>query len=106
MHLSDEAITPLRECFNEARMLGGLVQCLAQTPEDGIQVVVEIDENVGVPQTVPQFLAGDKFSRMLEENSKQDERFVAERDLDAALVQLARSRLSPANSLRYPVRKI
>lgn len=94
MHLGDEAVAPLGKCFYEPRMLGGVVQGFAQAPKNGIQIVIKIDENIVVPQPVPEFLACNEFPWMLKECRQQSYRFLPERNPEAPLEELTGSEIN------------
>ncbi|MGB9105684.1 MAG: hypothetical protein WCC59_13065 [Terriglobales bacterium] len=86
---SNEAVTAFWQGLDVARMLGGIAQRLAQAGDGGVQVVVEVDEDVVPPEPPVQFLAGDNFARVFEQRGKHLERLVAEVDPHAVFVELA-----------------
>ena len=66
----NEAISDSRQRLNESRILRRFAQSFAQPHYCRIQAVVEINERVTRPESFAEFLAGDNFSRPLNEDSQ------------------------------------
>ena len=83
----DEAVAVLGKSLDEPGTLGGVAERLAQPADRGVEVVVEIDEDLARPETVLQLAAGDDTAGMLEERGQDLEGLVAQPDTDAPLAE-------------------
>ena len=90
MDLSDKAVAETREGLNVNGGFGGIVKDVADTLDGVIQAVIEINESVGGPKGLVEFLALDKVSGFLEEKAQNLKCLGAEAKPDALVEQLLR----------------
>ena len=64
---ADEAITPLGHGFDEAWLLGGITQGLAQPGDGAVQAMIEVNKRVRGPQVLAQFIPRDHFPGPLQQ---------------------------------------
>ena len=82
---SDKAVAAAGQRFYKTRARCGIAQCLANLVDRSIQAVVEIDERVGRPDFLPQIVAGDDLSGMLQQSRENLEGLFLEPDAGAIL---------------------
>lgn len=70
------------ESFNETRGLSRIVQHLPQALHRRIDAMLKIDEGVGRPELLPQFLTPHNPPGMFDQHAKYAERLLAEPKLD------------------------
>lgn len=78
---SDEAVAVTRNCLDESRVIGIVIDSGAKFLEDHIKAAVEVDEGAFRPKMSSQFLAADNFSRVFKQDEQDAEGLVL--DLDA-----------------------
>jgi hypothetical protein len=76
-------------CFDESGLLGRIAQRIAQPLDGVVETLFKIDKGVGGPDLALQFFAGDKFTRMFEQDLQDVEGLVLEPNLKAVLADLA-----------------
>jgi hypothetical protein len=69
----DEPITALRHGFDEARILGRIVQCFAKPVNRLVQRLIEIDEGVVAPQLLAQFFSAHDLAGALQQDGQHAE---------------------------------
>jgi hypothetical protein len=74
----DEPVAATGQRLDEAGVIGGIAERVAQPGDGGVEHVVEIDEHVARPQPPAQFLARDHLARPLEQCEEHRERLVAQ----------------------------
>ena len=77
-----------RQRLDEARVLCRVVEYFPQARNRGVQVVVEIDEDVVRPEPLPQVLARDHFPRTLQQQRQHSERLLLQWHPHSGLAQL------------------
>src|SRR5207247_3958121 len=85
----NKAIAALGYRLDEARVLGGIFEGLAQPVNRLVQAAIEIDKGVGAPQLLLQFLTGHRLSGSLEQHGQDLKGLILELDLEALLPQFA-----------------
>ena len=85
---ADEAIASPGECLDEARVIGGVAQRLAQPPDGGVQIVFDIDEDVVRPEPPLEIVARDHLPGVFDERCQDLEGLLAEPDPHPALEEL------------------
>jgi len=70
------------------RILGGVVQNLADAVDGAVQVVVEVDEGVG-PEALLEFFASDDLAGALQQNGEYLEGLTGELEFDAIFAQFS-----------------
>ena len=90
LHLRNEPVSPPRQCFDVARVLGIVVEHLAQLLDVGIQAVFEVNDGVIRPEVFAEFLASDEFAGMFQQNRKNGDGLALELELRTVLPQLSR----------------
>ena len=89
----NEPVAALGQRFDEAGMVGRIVEGVAQPGDRAVQDVVEIDEHAVGPEPAPQVVAADQLPRVLEEGGQDLEGLIPERHLRSALVELPRCQI-------------
>ncbi len=84
----DKAVAVFGERLDEPWMLRRVAEGFAQPRDGGIQVVLEVYENVCRPEPVPQLLSRDDLAGLFEEVGQNLEGFFAEADLYSSPVEL------------------
>src|SRR5260370_1200266 len=74
-HRQEEAISMFRECFNKPRFLRRVAQSVPKFFDRGVQAVIEGTEGVLGPESLTQFIPGNNFAGVL-----QQQREVVTRD--------------------------
>ena len=87
--LGHEPVSAARQGLDEPRLSRRVSERLAQPAHGGVQVVVEVDEGLGVPEACAQLLTQDHLSGLLEEGDQDAERLVDEPDSGAVTEELA-----------------
>ena len=82
-HGPEEAVAVLGQRFDEARLRSGIAERLAQPSDDGVQVVLEIDEDVLGPEPALEILARDHLAGVFDQQHQHLERLVAQPDAQA-----------------------
>ena len=62
-----EAITPFGHGFDEAGLLGGITQGLAQPGDGAVQAMIEVNKCVRGPQVLAQLVPRDHFPGTLQQ---------------------------------------
>ncbi|HWI69760.1 MAG TPA: hypothetical protein VNS88_15530, partial [Nitrospiraceae bacterium] len=84
-----ESIPPSRHGLYERRILRRVTQRVAQTPDSGVEAMVEIDIGVGRPKVVAQFLPRDDLARAFKQLGEYLKRLLLQLDLDAIAAKLS-----------------
>src|ERR1700722_2679182 len=84
---SEETISPARHGFDEPGILRRITEGVPQSPNGGVQAVIEIDEGVRRPEPVAQLLAGHDFAGLLQKLCQYLERLLLELDLQPLAAQ-------------------
>ena len=92
-HRSDESVAAAGQRLDEPRHIGRVPERIAQPANGSIQAVLEIDECLRRPQSLPQLLAGDEFAGTIQQRLENLKRLIGEIDPDAGLPQLARAQI-------------
>ena len=87
MHRRDEPVSAFRQGLDILRILRGVAERLADLINRRAQAVVEVDDRFRAPDLLLQFLPGDDFSGVAEQDGEQLERLALQLDADAALPQ-------------------
>ena len=90
---ADEAVAAAMQRFHEPWMLGVVAQHRPQALDRRVQPMLEVDERAVGPQPVPELLAGQHFSRPLEQHRQQLERLVLQAEAHAVFPQLTRAEI-------------
>ena len=80
-------------CFHEPWMLGAVAEHRPQAFDRRVQPMLEVDERAVGPQPAPELVAGQHFSRPLEQHRQQLERLVLQPEAHAVLPQLSRAEI-------------
>src|SRR5207253_6392605 len=94
----NEPIAALRQRLDEARVFGRIAQSLTEPVDGGIEAVIEVDERVSRPQTLPQLVASDDIAAALEQQDEDVERAAAQLHAAPLFHELARA----AVNLEHP----
>ena len=92
-HRSDESVAASGQGLNEPRHIGRVPERVTQPANRGIQAVLEIDECLRRPQSLPQLLAGHEVAGTIEKRLENLKRLLGEIDPDAGLPQFARAQI-------------
>ena len=65
-----QPIAPATQCFDEARVLGRVAECVSYLPNRAVYRVVEIDERIVGPEALLNLLPGENLSGVLEVAAK------------------------------------
>ena len=71
---ADKAIATTRQSFHKPGRIGGIAQSFTEFVDRGAETMVEIDDGVGRPKALGDFLASDYLSWALQKNSQELER--------------------------------
>jgi hypothetical protein len=74
----EEAIAATRKSFNVVGMFGGIGESLAQLVDGFVEAILEVDESLGGPETLPDFFASDNYAGVLEKHEENLERLTGE----------------------------
>ena len=85
----DEPIAAPRHGFDESRVVGGVVERLAELADGAVQPDLEFDERVRGPEHASQFFAGDHFTGTAQQLLQDLEGLIGQPDLQAMATQLA-----------------
>jgi len=85
----DEAVAAAGEGFNEARVVGGVAEDLADAVDGGVDAVVEVDEGAVGPEGAGDLVAGEDLAGALEEQKEKLEGLGVELEAEALAAQLA-----------------
>jgi hypothetical protein len=88
LHRSDEPVTAFRQSFDVVGVLRRVAQGLPDLVDCRAQTVVEVDYRFRSPDLLLQFLPGDDFSGVAEQDGEQPERLALEFDAYSTLSQL------------------
>ena len=88
-HGSDESVAAAGQRLDEPRHIGRVPERISQPANRGIQAVLEVDECLGRPQSLPQLLAGNELAGTIQQRLEHLKRLFGKTDPDAALPQLA-----------------
>jgi len=98
----NKAVTPLGQCFNEARILGVVAQGFAQLVYRDAQTVIEINGRIGVPKPLLEGFAGQNLAGLLKQGCKQLERLPLKPDSHTGPAQLSALQIGFEDSELYP----
>jgi hypothetical protein len=84
----DEAIPCARQRFDIAGILGGVAESNAETIRRCVEPLLEIDEDVGRPQALPQFFPGYELAWPFEQGLEHLKRFALQLQPDSVFAQL------------------
>ena len=90
IHGSNESITAACVCFDIAGMLRRVTQRRPQSFNACIQAVIEIDERLSRPQSVPQHFTGNQLPGPLQEHLEDRERLTFQADAHSVFAQFSR----------------
>lgn len=88
-----EAIPKARNSFDETRLGGRIPQNFAQFFDRCIQTVFEVNECVGTPELVANFVSGDEFAGVIQKHLENQNRLAAQLDAGATLPQFPCDRI-------------
>src|SRR5260370_18662023 len=92
-HGQDAAISMFRDCCNKPRFPRRVAQSVPKFFDRGVQAVIEGTEGVLGPESLTQFIPGNNFAGVLQQQREQPERLFLQLYLDAFLVQLSRTKI-------------
>ncbi len=82
-HWRDEPIPSTRYRLDKRRRFGGIAERLPEFLYRRVEAVLEVDERVGLPETVAQVVARDNLARPVEECRQHLGRLLLQRDATA-----------------------
>ncbi len=94
----NEPVSAPRQRLDETRIIGGIVQRLADFVDGLVEPVLEIHKRVRGPQRLLQFLARHDLARTLEQHGQNFEGLFLELDLCAVFAQLSRAKIDFVDS--------
>ena len=87
--VADEAVAALGNGFDVAGIVGRVAKQIADFLDSSVQAVVEVNEGIGGPESLFQFLAGYDFAAAFEEDAKHLEGLVLEAKASAVFPEFA-----------------
>jgi hypothetical protein len=86
---SDEAVSTFRKRFDEARILGRIVERFAQPINGLIQTLIEVDEGFFVPELLLQLISRYNLAGSLQQYCEDAKRLFRKLDLQPLFPQFA-----------------
>lgn len=93
VHRGNEAISNPRNRFDVTGRACRIAESVAKLLDGFVQSVIEIDENIGGPETSPQFVTRDDLTGPLQQNRENLDWLLRQANLRAVLRELAGSRI-------------
>jgi hypothetical protein len=82
-HRSDESVAASGQGLHEPRHIGRVPERVAQPANRGIQAVLEIDERLGRPESLPQLVARHELAGTIEKGRENLKGLLGKVDPDA-----------------------
>ena len=94
----DEAVATAWQRLDEPGRGGRVAECLAETPDRGVQTEFEVNEGVVGPQLPPQVIAADDLPALPNEQAEQAKRLLGQSTKRRPLASSSPERRSSRNS--------
>jgi hypothetical protein len=98
----NEAVPPLGQCFNKARIFGIVTQCFAQLVYRDAQTVIEINGGIGIPKPLLESFAGQDLAGLLKQCCKQFEGLPLKPDAHTGPAQFSGLQIGFKDAELYP----
>jgi len=85
--MSNEAITASRYGLDKTGAIGGVPKDFSQAHHRIVNTMVEVNEGIALPESIPQLLPGDDLPGSLQEHSQNLERLFGKLDAKAAFAK-------------------
>ena len=83
-----KAVPPARDGFDEARVVGGIIECRAQLLDGRVEAVVKFDECVGWPEPLADLLPRCQFTPTVQQHREDLEGLVLNFDPQPPLLRV------------------
>jgi hypothetical protein len=103
-HRRHKAIATPGKGFNEAGILGRITDSFAEALDGVVQPGFEVDERVGRPEALPEFLSRYDLTGIFQQDLENLEGLFLELEPDAPLAQLSRAQVCLERTKAYPPR--
>ena len=94
---SYESVSPMRERFDESRLVGVVPQHVAEPVDGLVETAIEVDKGVVRPELSCELLPRHQFARVLEQEQEHLQRLFLQLHPGTLATQLARARIDFEN---------
>ena len=96
-----ETVAAPRQGFDESWIVGGIAQSVPEALYGGVQAMVKVDERVGRPESLLEFIAAHDLPGAFEKHGEELEGLLLELHFDAVAAQLSGARIDLVDAEFY-----